>query len=96
MARKSNVTRLEAYFCEVDVTNGVSVSNGALDTMTSRCVIARLGLNGVQSGHKDVYWFGPNVPTSSECCFSCYSAPGACSRGYKYFKRGRSSEVSGV
>jgi hypothetical protein len=28
-------------------------------------VIARLGSNGVQRGHEDVYWFGLNVPTSS-------------------------------
>jgi hypothetical protein len=27
--------------------------------------IARLGSDGVQRGHEDVYWFGPNVSTSS-------------------------------
>jgi hypothetical protein len=27
-------------------------------------MIARLGLDGVQRGHEDVYWFGQNVPTS--------------------------------
>jgi hypothetical protein len=32
--------------------------------MTSRFVTTRLGPDGVQSGHKDVYWFGPNIPTS--------------------------------
>jgi hypothetical protein len=25
----------------------------------------RLGSDGVHRGHKDVYWFGLNVPTSS-------------------------------
>jgi hypothetical protein len=25
----------------------------------------RLGSNGMQRGHENVYWFGPNVPTSS-------------------------------
>jgi hypothetical protein len=32
--------------------------------VTSKFVSARLSLDGVQSGHKDVYWFGherPNV-----------------------------------
>jgi hypothetical protein len=28
-------------------------------------VFARLGSDGVQRGHEDVYWFGQNVPTSS-------------------------------
>jgi hypothetical protein len=28
-------------------------------------MIARLGLDGVQRGHEDVYWFGLNVPMSS-------------------------------
>jgi hypothetical protein len=30
--------------------------------MTSKFVSARLGLDGVQSGHKDVYWFGHERP----------------------------------
>jgi hypothetical protein len=28
-------------------------------------MIMRLGSDGVQRGHEGVYWFGPNVPTSS-------------------------------
>jgi hypothetical protein len=28
----------------------------------SKFVSARLGLDGVQSGHKDVYWFGHERP----------------------------------
>jgi hypothetical protein len=32
-------------------------------------VIARLGSDGVQREHKDVYWFRWNVPTSSDELF---------------------------
>jgi hypothetical protein len=40
----------------------LSVSRTALDTKTSEFVSARLGLDGVQYGHKGLYWFGQRFP----------------------------------
>jgi hypothetical protein len=36
--------------------------NGGLGRATSEFVSARLGPDGVQSGHKDLYWFGQEWP----------------------------------
>jgi hypothetical protein len=40
----------------------VSRESGGLNKATSKFVFMRLGLDGVQSGHKDVYWFGHERP----------------------------------
>ena len=41
---------------------------------------------GVLGGHKDLYWFGPNVPTSSLLLLVLQHL--VCSRGYKYAREG--------
>jgi hypothetical protein len=38
------------------------LENRGLNRTTSKFVSARRGLDGVQSGHKDVYWFGHERP----------------------------------
>jgi hypothetical protein len=40
----------------------LSVSRTVLDTKTSKFVSARLGPDGVQCGHKGLYWFGQRCP----------------------------------
>jgi hypothetical protein len=39
---------------------------GVLNCQLVNLWIARLGSDGVLRGHKDLYWFELNVPTSSE------------------------------
>jgi hypothetical protein len=46
------------------------------------------GLDGVQSGHENLYWFRWNVHTSSVSTGCVALHRSACSRGYKYSREG--------
>ena len=52
------------------------------------------GSDGVLLGHKDLYWFGWNVPTSSPLLLVLLHL--VCSRGYKQEREDSKSLVEGV
>jgi hypothetical protein len=62
-------------------TSGVSVLNHRLVNL-----YCAFGPDGVLRRHKDVYWFGRNVPMSSRCCCHSHKVPGT--KGTRNMVRG--------